>query len=46
VLQFLSLGFDRAEQVLPRFIEGLGAQRLQIGRQLFEIKGGIQTTSP
>jgi hypothetical protein len=37
VLQFLALGLDRAEQVLPRFIVGLGALRLQVGRQLFEI---------
>jgi hypothetical protein len=36
-LQLLALGPDRTEQVLPRFIEGLGAVRLQVGRQLFEI---------
>jgi len=31
------LGLDCTEQVLPRFIEGLGTLRLQVGRQLFEI---------
>jgi hypothetical protein len=37
VLQFLTLGFDHAEQVLPRFIEGLSALRVQIGSQFFKI---------
>jgi len=35
--QLRALGLDRAKQTLPRFIEGLGALRLQVGRQLFEI---------
>ena len=37
ILQLLALGLDRTEQVLPRFIEGLGALRLQVGCQFFEI---------
>jgi hypothetical protein len=36
VQQFFALGLDWAEQVLARFIEGLGALRLQIGCQLLK----------
>jgi len=34
--QLFALGLDRTEQVLPRFIEGLGALRFQVGRQLIK----------
>jgi len=35
-----------AEQVLPRFIEGLGAMRVQIGRQFFEINPNRSQSPP
>jgi hypothetical protein len=40
-LQRFALGLDRPEQLLPRFIEGLGALRLQVGRRQFEINSGL-----
>jgi hypothetical protein len=37
VPHFLALALDRGEQVLPRFVEGLGALRFEISCQFFEI---------